>query len=42
MCSTQFDSFSTPSDDDVMHLIANKIKFIEVLLLGSHAYAPSG
>lgn len=41
MCSTQFDSFSTPSDDDVMHLIANKIK-LEVLLLGSYAYAPSG
>ena len=26
VCSTQFDWFSTPSDDDVMHLIANKIK----------------
>ena len=40
-CSTQFDWFSTPSDDDVMHLIANKIKW-EVLLLGSHAaYVPS-
>ena len=41
VCSTHFDWFSTLSDDDVMHLIANKIK-LEVLLLGSHAYAPSG
>ena len=41
VCSTHFDWFSALSDDDVMHLIANKIK-LEVLLLGSHAYAPSG
>ena len=41
VCSTHFDWFWTLSDDDVMHLIANKIK-LELLLLGSHAYAPSG
>ena len=36
VCSTHFDWFSALSDDDVMHLIANKIK-LEVLLLGSHS-----
>ena len=41
VCWSHFDWFSTLSDDDVMHLIANKSK-LEVLLLGSHAYAPSG
>ena len=33
VCSTHFDWFSALSDDDVMHLIANKIKLIKSCFL---------